>query len=394
MRQRRSQQGLQLDVKKIASTHFPFLESEEFDGIIERINELAIGDKIQAINHIKLKLHEISPFKTEPVDCVIWIPHTDITANDYNPNSVAPPEMELLRKSIHHDGYTQPVVTWPIENGREVVDGFHRTRVCKEFDDVNQRVHGYLPVVTIKEENTGRNDRIASTIRHNRARGKHNVESMSEIVVELKKRNWSSKKIGNELGMDPDEVLRLCQVSGLTELFANDEFSKSWDLDVLSDEDIELVFNEEDIEPDKDAKDGRILHTYEKWECHKAGFYGTTAPVGLSKEQCEEKYSELLSSTSTFGSVLEKVIVEWKNSCEHYLTNDTMNRIAWLGQAALCFEYGIPACFRNGYNLLTKDQQYKADRTALKYLNIWLRNNGFETVGKELITNKPKADIY
>ena len=153
-----------------------------------------LDEKVVFINKIKETIHELSPFKTEPVDCVIWVKHDNVAANDYNPNSVAPPEMELLRKSIHHDGYTQPVVTWPIENGREVVDGFHRTRVCKEFDDVNKRVYGYLPVVTIKEENTGRNDRIASTIRHNRARGKHNVDSMSDIVVELKNEIGRLKK--------------------------------------------------------------------------------------------------------------------------------------------------------------------------------------------------------
>ena len=353
-----------------------------------------IDEKISLMNEIKLAIHNLSPFKTEPVDCVLWIKHESIKANDYNPNSVAPPEMELLRKSIHHDGYTQPVVTWPIEDGREVVDGFHRTRVCKEFADIQERVHGYLPIVTIKEENSDRNDRIASTIRHNRARGKHNIDSMSDIVVELKKRNWSSKRIGSELGMDPDEVLRLCQISGLTEMFSNDEFSKSWDIDILSDEDIELVFNEDNIEPDKDQKDGRILHTYEKWECHKAGFYSNSPPDGLTKEECEIKYSELLSSTKTFGQVLEKVIVNWKNSCEHYLTNDSMNRIAWLGQAACCYKYGIPSTFRNGYNFLTAEQQYKADRVALKYLNIWLVRNGLEKVDKEIITNKPKADIY
>jgi ParB-like chromosome segregation protein Spo0J len=111
---------------------------------------------------------------------------------------------------------------------REVIDGFHRNRVGKECEDIQKRVHGYLPVVTIRESQSDKNNRVASTIRHNRARGKHKVESMSEIVVDLKKRNWSDEKISKELGMDRDEVLRLCQISGLTELFADAEFSIAW----------------------------------------------------------------------------------------------------------------------------------------------------------------------
>jgi len=112
---------------------------------------------------------------------------------------------------------------------REVIDGFHRNRVGKECEEIQSRVHGYLPVVTIRESQEGKCDRIASTIRHNRARGKHQVESMSEIVVDLKKRNWSPKKIGKELGMDADEVLRLTQISGLTEMFKDGEFSNAWE---------------------------------------------------------------------------------------------------------------------------------------------------------------------
>jgi ParB-like chromosome segregation protein Spo0J len=146
--------------------------------------------KIETINQIKLKLHEISPLKSEPVDCVIWVKNTDVTANEYNPNHVAPKEMELLKISIMEDGYTQPIVTYLNDNCREVVDGFHRNRVGKECAEIQNRVHGYLPVVTINDGRTDKDDRMASTIRHNRARGKHEVESMSEIVMELRKRNW------------------------------------------------------------------------------------------------------------------------------------------------------------------------------------------------------------
>jgi ParB-like chromosome segregation protein Spo0J len=164
------------------------------------------------INKVKMALHEISPFNSEPVDCVLWVKNNTVKANDYNPNSVAPPEMELLRLSIANDGYTQPIVSMDNHDGtREVIDGFHRNRVGKECEDIQKRVNGYLPVVTIRESQSGHNDRVASTIRHNRARGKHKVDSMSEIVVDLKRRNWSPEKIAKELGMDSDEVLRLSQ---------------------------------------------------------------------------------------------------------------------------------------------------------------------------------------
>jgi ParB-like chromosome segregation protein Spo0J len=155
-----------------------------------------------------------------------------VHANDYNPNSVAPPEMELLRLSIDADGYTQPIVSMPDPDGRfEVIDGFHRHRVGKECKDIQSRVHGYLPLVQIRESQNDKTDRMASTIRHNRARGKHRVEAMSDIVIELKRRNWSDEKIAKNLGMEPDEVLRLCQISGIADLFADEDFSQSWDVD-------------------------------------------------------------------------------------------------------------------------------------------------------------------
>lgn len=211
--------------------------------IIELIKELQLLDidkKVEAMNNIKIALHEISPFKNEPVDCVLWVKNESVHANDYNPNSVAPPEMELLRLSISADGYTQPIVSMLEENGetREVIDGFHRNRVGKECAEIQQRVHGYLPVVTINEDRTKINDRVASTIRHNRARGKHKIDAMSDIVIDLKKRNWSDEKISKNLGMDKDEVLRLCQIGGLVELFSNSEFSKSWEAEMHTDDEI------------------------------------------------------------------------------------------------------------------------------------------------------------
>jgi len=195
------------------------------------IGSLDLDAKVDAINQIREFLHDLSPFNTEPVDFVRWVRNTTVAANYYNPNSVAPPEMDLLRLSIMADGYTQPVVTNKEGDGLVVIDGFHRNRVGKECEDVQKRVHGYLPVVQIRESQTDLTDRMASTIRHNRARGKHRVEAMSDIVIELKKRNWSDDKIAKNPGMEPDEVLRLCQISGLSELFSDQEFSMSWDID-------------------------------------------------------------------------------------------------------------------------------------------------------------------
>jgi len=211
------------------------------ESLVSELKKLDLNEKVNAMNAIKIAMHEISPFKSEPVDCVLWVKNDSVHANDYNPNSVAPPEMELLRLSISADGYTQPIVSMLEENGetREVIDGFHRNRVGKECEEIQSRVHGYLPVVTINEDRTKINDRIASTIRHNRARGKHKIEAMSDIVIDLKKRNWSDSKIAKNLGMDADEVLRLCQIGGLTELFSDKEFSMAWEAEQYSDDEIQ-----------------------------------------------------------------------------------------------------------------------------------------------------------
>ncbi len=205
--------------------------------LINHLSNLELDEKVEAINLVKTKLHEISPFKTEPVDCVLWVKNETVHANDYNPNSVAPPEMELLRLSISSDGYTQPIVSMLEEDlkTREVIDGFHRNRVGKDCKDIQERIHGYLPVVTINQDRTNINDRVASTIRHNRARGKHKIEAMSDIVIDLRKRNWSDDKIAKNLGMDADEVLRLCQIGGLSELFSDKDFSKAWVADGFDD---------------------------------------------------------------------------------------------------------------------------------------------------------------
>lgn len=212
------------------------MKQELIDNIKE-IENLDIEERIKTITEIKQLLKKISPFQNEPVDCVTWVKEELVIANDYNPNTVAPPEMELLHTSIQEDGYTQPIVVYQHDGIYEVVDGFHRNRVGKEYKDIHDRIHGYLPVTIINDDRHEKADRIASTIRHNRARGKHRVEAMSDIVIELKRRNWSDSKIAKELGMDADEVLRLTQITGLAEMFSDKDFSEAWEVDMLDESD-------------------------------------------------------------------------------------------------------------------------------------------------------------
>lgn len=371
--------------------------------IFAELDNLEFHARIHAINKIRLELHKHSPFASEPVDCVQWIAADSVSANDYNPNSVAPPEMKLLEHSIREDGYTQPIVAWPTEKGFEVIDGFHRHRVGRESKTVRDRVRGYLPLTIVNAERTERNDRIASTIRHNRARGKHKVEAMSDIVVELKRRNWSDERICRELGMEQDEVLRLCQITGLAELFTDQEFSKSWDVEgEVTEEDFEELTDDISTYGDEASKfrtvntsdENRIFHTHDKWECYKAGFYNTHKD-GMTKMQGEEQYRAFLSNSSQFEEALKCVISDWKHSCEHYLTNVSMNRVAWLGQASVAQSLGIPSYCRGGYHLLTDLEKQTADLLALKYLNIWLKNNGRVEVSlEEAYSGERQSDIY
>jgi len=195
--------------------------------LADEIRKLPLEERIEALNATRRELSAASPHHAEPVDLVQWVPAADVVANDYNPNRVAPPEMRLLHLSIREDGYTQPIVVYhDKELGQYiVVDGFHRNRVGKEYPDIRERVRGYLPVVVIDKDISGR---MASTIRHNRARGTHQVQGMAELVAELHLKGWSDKKIGEQLGMERDEVLRLKQFTGLGDLFRNRRFSRAW----------------------------------------------------------------------------------------------------------------------------------------------------------------------
>lgn len=201
----------------------------QIEPICEQLESLPIPERVEALNKIKLALHEVSPFKNEPVDCVLWILADEVQANDYNPNSIDTPGMKLLTHSIDADGFTQPIVAHQNGNGTETVDGFHRGKVGKENKRIRNRVHGYLPISLIKNERTERKDRIASTIRHNRARGVHGVMPMTDIVAELIKRGWTDDEVAKEIGMDADEVLRFKHNSGLPELFKDYQWSKAWE---------------------------------------------------------------------------------------------------------------------------------------------------------------------
>lgn len=180
----------------------------------------------------------MSDFRS-PVYNVIAVPIEKVRANDYNPNAVAPPEMALLETSIWEDGYTQPVVTVfdPATDMYVVVDGFHRFLILRDSQRIREREKGMLPVVVLNKE---MGDRMASTIRHNRARGTHNVELMSNIVAELVEMGKGDRWICEHIGMSADELLRMKQITGLASLFRNTDFSSSWDAESDIEDEIEI----------------------------------------------------------------------------------------------------------------------------------------------------------
>ncbi len=350
---------------------------------IKQLQGLTIPDKIETINKIKILLNEVSPMKDHPIDLVLWVPINDVKKNEYNPNSVAPTELKLLETSIAEDGYTQPIVTWITETGREIIDGFHRSKIAKESAKVAETLNGYVPVTTVRDRQVNKSNRMASTIRHNRARGTHSVDAMSEIVLELKARNWKTARICKELGMEEDEVLRLCQISGLSGLFSDVEFTRAWESDTASN-DSELDFEADYSAITQNTSDAtRIFHTFDKWEAVEAGFFAPGIK-GRDKEECEQEYGAFLADSNRFAEGIQKVFKEWPNSCEHNLTNGSMNRIAWIGQAAACAALGLPSTYRGGFSQLDAETQATANLLALEYLNKWLaeRNMPIVTLGQ------------
>ncbi|MEU0237756.1 ParB N-terminal domain-containing protein [Nocardiopsis sp. NPDC006198] len=188
------------------------------------------AEKMELINQLRDGIHQISPMKNQPVDNVRWFPSSQVQGNAYNPNEVAKRTMKALKASVSEDGFTQPIVGWPGEQEGvevEVVDGFHRHLVGKEIDEL----HGYLPVAMIRPERTSLADRIASTWRHNKARGEHIIAKSSEVLRQLSREGKSDEFIAQKLDMDLDEVEKLRSQAVMAEEYAHEEYSQAWEPD-------------------------------------------------------------------------------------------------------------------------------------------------------------------
>lgn len=185
-------------------------------------------NKLQFLNEVKDWLYRELSVVKQPIDNVQWVPMDKVEPNDYNPNSVAKVEMGLLYTSIAHDGYTQPIVTIydPKKDKYIIVDGFHRYFTCKNNKDIYERNQGRLPIVVIDKDV---NDRMASTVRHNRARGKHSIAGMSSMVFKMLDNGWKDEDICKELGMEAEELIRLKHITGFSKLFADSEYKRAWE---------------------------------------------------------------------------------------------------------------------------------------------------------------------
>lgn len=224
-------------IKAIRPREMPIIIRNIHNGDVIKFNSLSAASRVlnipesnisRVLNGERHTVYGYEIFRAEsPVYNVIPVPIEKIHANTYNPNSVAPPEMKLLYKSIFEDKYTMPIVCYRLENGEyEIVDGFHRYTIMKTHKDIYEREHGLLPVVVIDKDIS---NRMASTIRHNRARGTHSIELMTHIVAELSEAGMSDAWILKNIGMDAEELLRLKQLSGLASIFKDKEFSTAWE---------------------------------------------------------------------------------------------------------------------------------------------------------------------
>ncbi|WP_142966699.1 IbrB-like domain-containing protein [Enterobacter cloacae] len=187
------------------------------------------GERAAVHDRLQTLMLACSTFQHEPVSAVRWVPCESLKANDYNPNKMAPPESKLLVRSLAKDGFTQPLVVYRTQHPDRyiIIDGFHRHHLASENPVLRKRFKGYVPVV-ILEGKPGEVDNMATTVRHNRARGQHQIQLMSELVKGLVLSGWDDQQIADELGMEADEVLRLKQLNGLYELFRERAFSKAW----------------------------------------------------------------------------------------------------------------------------------------------------------------------
>lgn len=227
---------------------------KDVEKLIDNLKDglLAVSDEKSrqaALEKVRQVLSEVSLHKEQPIDNVQWIPIGRVQANDYNPNSVATNEMRLLYTSISHDGYTQPVVTIYDESIDKyvIIDGFHRYSTMKHHKDIYDMNDGKLPCVVLNKDI---NERMAATVRHNRARGKHSVNGMGNIVFNMLHNGMSDKEICNELGLEVEELLRLKHITGFSKLFDDVEYSKAWE----SDNQIMYKKDYKQKNPDEDIK--------------------------------------------------------------------------------------------------------------------------------------------
>lgn len=198
----------------------------DVEKFLKQASKLPPTERIALYNRLSAKLKAMVGLD-HPVLGVELVPAEKILSNDYNPNRVAPPEMRLLKLSIAKDGVTMPIVVVGNPDGTHtIVDGFHRTAIIKSDAGIIASLAGHIPVVNLDRT---LESRIAATVRHNMARGSHQVEMTARLVTALKEYSWSNERIGRELGMDADEVLRLKQITGLAEAFQDHEFSKAWE---------------------------------------------------------------------------------------------------------------------------------------------------------------------
>ena len=183
-------------------------------------------EKVNLANALRNVITDECPIK-QPIDFVQWLKIDQVQPNDYNPNSVASVEMGLLYRSIKHDGYTQPIVAIsdPEKGKAVIIDGFHRYYVGKMNKDISASTLGYLPVVILKKDI---NERMAATVRHNRARGEHSVDGMGSLVFSMLDNGMSESEICNELGMEPEEILKLKHITGFSKLFEDIEYKQAW----------------------------------------------------------------------------------------------------------------------------------------------------------------------
>jgi len=188
-----------------------------------------VDEQIDVLNDVRRELHAVSPLKDHPADFVEWAPAADVEANDYNPNQVAPPEEKLLRKSIKKFGYTMAIVTCQEHKVKRIVDGFHRRLMLQKYPEIRESTFGRVPVTQIRAGQEALPDRVSGTVLHNRARGVHTVDGMKDIIKKLKlEYDMSDDWIIKNLGLEVDELMRLTQITGIAQLVAFKEFSRSW----------------------------------------------------------------------------------------------------------------------------------------------------------------------